>query len=96
MIETIENTIIKNLIRNEDYTRKVLPFLKPDYFDKTTEKILFEESAKFIVEYDKCPTVEILSIECEKRKDINDDTYKEILQYLKETEFFLNFLFLNF
>ena len=54
MIETIENTIIKNLIRNEDYTRKVLPFLKPDYFDKTTEKILFEESAKFIVEYDKC------------------------------------------
>ena len=85
MIETIENTIIKNLIRNEDYTRKVLPFLKPDYFDKTTEKILFEESAKFIVEYDKCPTVEILSIECEKRKDINDDTYKEILQYLKET-----------
>ena len=85
MIESIENTIIKNLIRNEDYTRKVLPFLKPDYFDKTTEKIIFEESAKFIIEYDKCPTVEILSIECEKRKDINDDTYKEILTYLKDT-----------
>ena len=85
MIESIENTIIKNLICNEDYTRKVLPFLKPDYFDKTTEKIIFEESAKFIIEYDKCPTVEILSIECEKRKDINDDTYKEILTYLKDT-----------
>ena len=85
MIESIENTIIKNLIRNEDYTRKVLPFLKPDYFDKTEEKIIFEESAKFIIAYDKCPTVEILSIECEKRKDINDDTYKEILTYLKDT-----------
>ena len=36
MIETIENTIIKNLICNEEYTRKVLPFLKPDYFDKYT------------------------------------------------------------
>ena len=85
MIETIENTILKNLIRNEDYTRKVLPFLKPDYFDNTHEKIIFEECAKFIIEYDKCPTVEILSIECEKRKDINDDTYKEIVTYLKTT-----------
>ena len=35
MIETIENTIIKNLISNEEYMRKVLPFLKPDYFDNT-------------------------------------------------------------
>ena len=85
MIETIENTILKNLIRNEDYTRKVLPFLKPDYFDNTHEKIIFEECAKFIIEYDKSPTVEILSIECEKRKDINDDTYKEIVTYLKAT-----------
>ena len=85
MIETIENTIIKNLIFNEDYTRKVLPFLKPDYFDKTTDKIIFEECARFIVDYDKCPTVEILSIECEKRKDINDDTYKEILDCLSQT-----------
>ena len=85
MIETIENTIIKNLIFNEDYTRKVLPFLKPDYFDKTTDKIIFEECARFIVDYDKCPTVEILSIECEKRKDINDDTYKEILDCLNQT-----------
>ena len=84
-METIENTIIQNLVTNEDYTRKVLPFLKPDYFDKTHEKIIFDECAKFIVEYDKCPTVEILSIECEKRKDINDDTYKEIVTYLKAT-----------
>ena len=68
-METIENTIIQNLVTNEEYTRKVLPFLKPDYFDKTHEKIIFDECAKFIVEYDKCPTKEILSIECEKRKD---------------------------
>ena len=32
-METIENTIIQNLVTNEEYTRKVLPFLKPDYFD---------------------------------------------------------------
>ena len=85
-METIENTIIQNLVTNEEYTRKVLPFLKPDYFDKTHEKIIFDECAKFIVEYDKCPTKEILSIECEKRKDINDDTYKEIVTYLNDIE----------
>ena len=83
-METIENTIIRNLVLNEEYTRKVLPFLRPEYFENTHEKIIFEESAKFIVEYDKCPTKEILSIECEKRKDINDDTYKEISTYLKD------------
>ena len=86
MIETIENTIIKNLISNEEYMRKVLPFLKPDYFDNTHEKIIFEEVTKFIVAYDKSPTSEILSIECEKRKDINDDTYKEIVTYLNDIE----------
>ena len=88
MIETIENTIIKNLISNEEYMRKVLPFLKPDYFDNTHEKIIFDEVTKFIVAYDKSPTSEILSIECEKRKDINDDSYKDILTYLKDLETF--------
>ena len=83
-METIENTIIRNLVLNEEYTRKVLPFLKPEYFENTHEKIIFEESAKFIIEYDKCPTKEILSIECEKRKDINDDTFKEVTTYLKD------------
>ena len=86
MIETIENTIIKNLISNEEYMRKVLPFLKPDYFDNTHEKIIFEEITKFIVAYDKSPTSEILSIEFEKRKYINDDSYKDILTYLKDLE----------
>ena len=85
-MDTIENTIIQNLVTNEEYTRKVLPFLKPDYFDKTHEKIIFDECAKFIVAYDKCPTKEILTIECEKRKDINDDTYKEIVTYLNDIE----------
>ena len=83
-METIENTIIRNLVLNEEYTRKVLPFLKPEYFENTHEKIIFEESAKFIVQYDRCPTKEILSIECEKRKDITDDTFKEVTTYLND------------
>ena len=78
-METIEKTILKNLILNEDYTRKVLPFIKKDYFDSVHEKVIFEESERFISEYNKCPTVEILNIECEKRSDINQETFQTVV-----------------
>ena len=83
-METIEKTILKNLILNEDYTRKVLPFLKKDYFDSVHEKVIFEESERFIGEYNKCPTVEILNIECEKRSDINQETFQSVISSLSE------------
>jgi len=85
-MESIEQTVIKNLIANEEYTRKVLPFIKPEYFQNTHEKVIFEECSKFLSEYNKCPTVEVLNIECEKRKDINDDTYKTIIDYLGQVD----------
>ena len=85
-METVENTVIRSLVINEDYSRKVLPFIKPDYFENTHERIIFEECQKFIVEYDRCPTQEILSIECEKRKDINDETFKTITTYLTDLD----------
>ena len=50
-MERIETTILKNLIINEEYSRKVLPFIKGEYFDSLHEKIAFEEIAKFIIEY---------------------------------------------
>ena len=81
-METIENTILKNLLLNEDYARKVLPFVKTEYFDNTREKVIFEEIAKFIATYNKLATREVLHIECEKRKDITDDTYKEVVEYI--------------
>lgn len=81
-METIENTILKNLLINEDYARKVLPFIKTEYFDNTHEKVVFEETAKFISQYNKLATREVLHIECEKRNDINDITYKEVCEYI--------------
>ena len=85
-MESVENTVLRNLITNEDYTRKVLPFLKANYFENVHEKVIFEECSKFIIEYDRCPTQEIISIECEKRKDLNDETYKTITTYLSELD----------
>ena len=84
-MERIETTIIRNLIHNEEYSRKVIPFLEPDYFERRSEKILFEEISSFIVKYGSSVTIEALNIEVENRNDVTDDEVKEILdinQYL--------------
>ena len=77
-MEQIEFLILKNLIHNEKYLRKVLPFLKAEYFENPNQKIVFEEIVTFVSEYNELPTKEILTIEVEKRNDINEDLFKEI------------------
>ena len=42
-MERIETTVLRNLIYNEEYSRKVIPFIQPDYFENKTEKVVFEE-----------------------------------------------------
>ena len=68
--EKIERTALRNLIHNEDYTRKVLPFLKPEYFQDRSERVVFTEIQKFISQYNKRPTKETLQIDLGKRKDV--------------------------
>ena len=48
MTERVPLTILKNLIHNETYTRQVIPFIEPDYFEERTDRIVFEEVAKFL------------------------------------------------
>ena len=78
MSERVELTILRNLFFNEDFTRKVTPFIKPEYFTSRDEKILFEEVEKFIIKYKNSPTKEAILIELGKRKDINDDECKSV------------------
>ena len=78
MSERIELTILRNLFFNEDYTRKVTPFIKSEYFTSRDERILFEEVEKFIIKYKNSPTKEAMLIELGKRKDINEDEYKSV------------------
>ena len=85
-MESVENTVLRNFILDAEYTRKVLPFIKPEYFDNLHERTIFEECSKFIQEYNNPATVEILQIECEKRKDINDETYKQIETWLQNID----------
>ena len=80
--ERIEKTTLKNLLYNEDYTRKVLPFLKPEYFEDRSERIVFSEIQKFIDQYNKRPTKETLQIDIGKRKDLNEEEYKRIVELI--------------
>jgi replicative DNA helicase len=59
---SIERTILKNLVKSEDYSRKVLPFIKPEYFSDNAEKQVFIQIHDFIIKYNSLPTVESLSI----------------------------------
>ena len=77
-MERIESTILKNLIHNEDYARKVIPFIQPDYFEDRSEKVIFEEVTSFIVKYDSSISIEALNIEVDNRTDLNDDEVKNI------------------
>ena len=85
-MEKVEFLILRNLLHNEEYARKVIPFLKPDYFEDTSQKIIFEEISKFIGEYNKLATKEILCIEVENRKDINDSSFKEVVEIIQNLD----------
>jgi len=77
-METIELTILKNLIHDEEYLRKVLPFLESDYFENPSQKMVFEEINFFAAKYN-CPiTIEALGIEVSNRTDINESSFKDV------------------
>jgi len=76
-MERIETTILRNLVYNEEYSRKVIPFIEPDYFEQRSEKVIFEEITQFIVKYGAAITTEALRIELENRTDLSETEVKE-------------------
>ena len=86
MHTTIEKTILANLIHNEQYTRKVLPFIKGDYFSDRTERTVFEEIQKFVDKYNDLPNQNALEVELDSRKDLNEDDYKRVISVVKELQ----------
>jgi len=82
-MERIETTILRNLIFDEEFSRKVIPFIQPDYFENKTERIIFEEAVQFIVKYDSAITVEALNIEIENRTDLTEIEIKEARETTK-------------
>ena len=85
-MDNVEFLILRNLLHNEEYVRKVVPFIKADYFENRSQKIVYEEILKFVEQYNKPVTKEILCIETQKRQDITDGDYKEITQLISSLE----------
>ena len=88
MNTNIEQTVIRNILTNENYMRKVLPFVKPEYFEGVY-KTLFKEIAKYVAKYNNLPTAESFKIEVDQSDKFNDEQYQhavEIIPQIFDTE----------
>ena len=77
-MERIENLILRSLVYNENYSRKVIPFIEPDYFHDSSERVLFEEIAQYMVKYNARPSKEALGIEVEARNNLSETDIQNI------------------
>ena len=84
MNERIETTILRNLLCNEQFYRKVVPFVKPDYFNEIHERVIYEEVWNFASTYELVPTKEVLTINLESRKDLNEEVYQNAVKTIAE------------
>ena len=82
----IENLVIKNLLLNEDYVRKALPFIKSEYFADITGRKIFDIASKYFIEYSALPTKEALTIEVGQINDISDDQHKQIVDAISKID----------
>ena len=80
-MSNIEQVILRNVLTNEQYMRKVLPFIKPEYFEGVYNR-LFKEAGKFVAKYNKLPTLDAFKIEIDQSDKFNDDQYQSAMEIL--------------
>jgi replicative DNA helicase len=86
-MEKVELLILKNLIYNEDFVRKILPYLKCEYFQDYSQKVVFEEIQEFFSSYNQLPTKEAIEIEIENRTDLTEESFKNCLAITTSLEY---------
>ena len=86
MYTKIEKVILQNLANDDVFMRKVIPFLKRDYFIDNTEKIVYDKIKNFIDEYNVIPTKDALVIASQNDKSLNEDQYKEVVELIHDLE----------
>ena len=82
----LEQTILRNLIYNEDYLRKALPFLKDEYFTDRTEKVIYDEVLSFTNAYNSTPSVEAITLAVKERRNLTNEEVEKCETYLQEIE----------
>jgi hypothetical protein len=80
----LEQVILRNLIYNEEFLRKVLPFLKLDYFSDRTEKSLFNEITAFTLAYNSPPSIEAIKIAIKEKNTLSSDEVENCESYIQE------------
>ncbi len=80
----IEDTILNNLIHNDEYCRKVVPFIKAEYFQDRTEKIIFEEFDKLFLQYNNIPNPDMIASEVFERKDLFENEHALIQEKIQQ------------
>ena len=80
----IEQTILRNLMQNEEFSRKVLPFVKSEYFSDRTEKLIHQEINDYILKYNSLPTYEALVISVKDKTGLHEEEVKKYVEYLDE------------
>ena len=84
--QTIEVTTLSQLLNNEEFNRKVTPFLKKEYFKDRSQQIVFEEINDFVEKYSKPPTQTVLEIEIQNRRDLSETENTSALELLKSLD----------
>ena len=85
-MERIEGTILRNLLYNEEYARKTLPFLKDEYFSQFTDKAVFQEVKEYFEKYSNPPSKEALIIELNDRNDLTEEHFTSTTELLNDAE----------
>ena len=83
MNTNIEQVVLKNILTNEGFMRKVLPFIKPEYFEGIY-RTLFKQSGKFVAKYNKLPSAESFKIDIDSADVFSDEQYREAMEIIPE------------
>ena len=81
---SIEKVILSNLVENEEYSRKVIPFLKSEYFQSVSQRIVYNIIDEYVKKYNAFPSKEALNINLENQNGINEQTFKESKELIEE------------
>jgi|TARA_B100000282_G_scaffold250310_1_gene194570 archaellum biogenesis ATPase FlaH len=85
-MNSLEYTIIKNLVCNDEYRRQVFPYLKVSYFESDTNLTLFKLIKSFIEKYEKCPTKESLEVDLQGASHLSEETFKNVSSAIRNLE----------
>ena len=83
-MNSLEFTILNNLVSNDQFRRQVFPYLKREYFEEQSNKLLFNIISEFITKYEKCPTKESLGVDLQNITTLSDQEFKTTIESISK------------